>query len=437
MTTARLVKLLAVAIAVTVVALLAAPVLAAESKPADPKPAGVIEADEAQRVLVLLDMPAPHFRPDANYGGGYADPAARSARRRTVNALAHTYGLRLVTDWPLPALGVDCYVLDVPPSQRPSEVAERLSREPRVAWAQPMNVFRPQGQAMHDDPLFPLQPAAREWRLEQLHATATGRGVRVAVIDSGVQRDHPDLAGQFALNANFVAEHPEAAELHGTAVAGIVAARADNRIGIVGVAPQAELLALRACWQSPAADTFCTSLSLALALHKAIESDARIINLSLGGPPDRLVQRLVETAQSRGAVVVAAADRQQPRGGFPAGLANVVAVIDDGSSGSRESPAMIAPGTDIPTTLPGSRWATVTGSSYAAAHVSGLFALVLELRARGAGAAADSANAANPTSAIALRTDGHVDACASLARAAQRCVCDCDQASAAGAIARH
>ena len=98
---------------------------------------------------------------------------------------------------------------------------------------------------------------------------------------------------------------------------------------------------------------------------------------------------------------------------------------------------MIAPGTDIPTTLPGSRWATVTGSSYAAAHVSGLFALVLELRARGAGAAADSANAANPASAITLRTDGHVDACASLARAAQRCVCDCDQASAAGAIARH
>jgi len=335
-------------------------------------------------------------------------------------------------------LGVDCYVLDVPAPQRPSEVAERLSREPRVAWAQPMNVFRPQGQAMHDDPLFPLQPAAREWRLEQLHATATGRGVRVAVIDSGVQRDHPDLAGQVALSANFVADHPEAAELHGTAVAGIVAARADNHVGIVGVAPQAELLALRGCWQSAgagaAADTFCTSLSLALALHKAIDSDARIINLSLGGPPDRLVQRLVEAAQSRGAVVVAAADRQQPRGGFPASLANVVSVIDDGPRGPS---AMIAPGTDIPTTLPGSRWATVTGSSYAAAHVSGLFALVLELHPRAAGAPANAANPADPADVIALRTDGHVDACASVARAAQRCVCDCDQAAAAGAIARH
>jgi subtilisin family serine protease len=424
MTTSRLARLLAAVVAIIVVILLAAPaVLAAEPKPAEPT-----EADEAQRVLVLLDMPAPHFRPDGNYAGGYADPAARSARRRTVNALARSYGLRLVTDWPLPALGVDCYVLDVPVSQRPDAVAERLSREPRVAWAQPMNVFRPQGQATHDDALFGLQPAAREWRLAQLHAAATGRGVRVAVIDSGVQRDHPDLAGQFALNANFVADHPEDAELHGTAVAGIVAARADNHIGIVGVAPRAELLALRGCWQSSGAETFCTSLSLALALHKAIESGAQIINLSLGGPADRLVQRLIESAQARGALVVAAADRLQPHGGFPAGLANVIAVADDESPGST---AIIAPGTDVPTTLPGSRWATVTGSSYAAAHVSGLLALIIELRSRPGG------SASNPASSIALRDDRHVDACTSLERGAQRCVCDCEQAAAAGSIARH
>jgi len=424
MTTARLAKLLAALVALIVVLLLAVPaVLAAEPKPGQPT-----EADEAQRVLVLLDMPAPHFRPDANYAGGYVDPAARSARRRTVNALARTYGLRLVTDWPLPALGVDCYVLDVPPSLRPDAVAERLSREPHVAWAQPMNMFRLQGQPMHDDPLFALQPAAREWRLAQLHAAATGRGVRVAVVDSGVQRDHPDLAGQIALNANFVTDHADTAELHGTAVAGIVAARADNRVGIVGIAPHAELLALRGCWQSAGADTVCTSLTLALALHKAIERGAQVINLSLGGPADRLVQRLIESAQQRGAIVVAAADRRQPRGGFPASLAKVVAVVDEGPA---SSPAMIAPGTDVPTTLPGSRWATVTGSSYAAAHVSGLLALVLELQSRAGG------SVASPADAIALGADRRVDACASLSRASQLCTCDCEQAAAAGSIVRH
>jgi subtilisin family serine protease len=214
-------------------------------------------------------------------------------------------------------------------------------------------------------------------------------------------------------------------------VAGIVAARADNHVGIVGVAPQAELLALRGCWQSSAADTLCTSLSLALALHKAIESGAQIVNLSLSGPTDRLVQRLVETAQARGSLVVAAVDRREPRGGFPAGLANVLAVADDGPAGST---AMIAPGTDVPTTLPGSRWATVTGSSYAAAHVSGLLALLLELRARGTAPMPGAADA------IVLRADRRVDACASVERAAQRCVCDCEQAATAGStssFARH
>jgi subtilisin family serine protease len=81
--------------------------------------------------------------------------------------------------------------------------------------------------------------------------------------------------------------------------------------------------------------------------------------------------------------------------------------------------------------LPGSRWATVTGSSYAAAHVSGLLALIVELRS-GAGV-----SAASPADSIALRADRHVDACASLARAAQHCLCDCEQAAAAGSIARH
>ena len=92
---------------------------------------------------------------------------------------------------------------------------------------------------------------------------------------------------------------------------------------------------------------------------------------------------------------------------------------------------MIAPGTDVPTTLPGSRWATVTGSSYAAAHVSGLLALVLELQSGAGGSAANAADA------IVLRADRRVDACASLARASQRCPCDCEQAAAAGSIVRH
>ena len=115
----------------------------------------------------------------------------------------------------------------------------------------------------------------------------------------------------------------------------------------------------------------------------------------------------------------------------------MIAVADEGSASSTS--AMIAPGTDVPTTLPGSRWATVTGSSYAAAHVSGLLALIVELRVelRVDPRSRAGGFASNPADSIALRDDRRVDACASLARAAQRCVCDCEQAAVAGSIARH
>lgn len=380
-----------------------------------------------QQVLVLLNLPAAHFRADGNYSGGYADAAGSSARRRIATALARAHGLSLVTDWPMPILGLDCYVMEVPVEHRPDDVAARLARDPRVAWAQAMNLFQ---SLAHDDPLFSLQPAAREWQLDALHAAATGRGVRIAVIDSAVQLDHPDLLEQVAVSANFVGNRAYQAEVHGTAVAGIIAARADNHVGVVGVAPHARLLALRACWQTAPADTLCSTLSLALALNAAIERDAQIINLSLGGPPDRLIQRFVEAALGRGISVVAAVNRSVPNGGFPAGLRGVVAVIDDAMLAA-PSGALVAPGTDVPTTVPDSRWAMVSGASYAAAHVSGLLALMLDAQARAMGAHAPIA------ADLVVRADGRIDACASLMRAGAACTCACGAASPMVSNARH
>ena len=390
----------------------------------EPAPA---RPDPQQQVLVLLNLPAAHFRADGNYASGYADASGRAARRRIAMALARAHGLGLATDWPMPIVGLDCYVMDVPAARRADDVAGQLSKDPRVEWAQAMNVFRP---LAHDDPLFALQPAATGWRLAELHAAATGREVRVAVIDSGVQLDHPDLAGQVEASLNAVADRPYRAESHGTAVAGIIAARADNHVGIAGVAPSARMLALRSCWQESAADTLCTTLSLALALNAAIEKGAQVINLSLGGPPDRLVQQLIDAALARRIAVVAAVDRAAARGGFPAGLKGVVAVIDEAAP-SAPTGTLVAPGRDVPTTLPGSRWATVSGASYAAAHVSGLLALMIELQAR-------SGRAGVPAAAdLVAQPDGRVDACASLARAGAACVCACGAASAMESIARH
>lgn len=388
-------------------------------------------AEEAsQQVLVLLNMPAPHFRADGNYSGGYADTAGRAARRRTAAALARAHGLRMATDWPMPALGLDCYVMDVPAPLRTADLASRLASEPGVAWAQAMNVFHALAQ---DDPLFGQQPAARQWRLAELHRSASGRGVRVAVVDSGIQADHPDLSGQVAGRLNLVAGRADAGEIHGTAVAGIIAARADNRVGIAGVAPLARVLALRACWQAAPAETLCTSLSLALALNAAIERDAKVINLSLGGPPDRLIQRLIEAALARGIAVVAAANRLALDGGFPAALPGVIAVADTASPHTART--VTAPGTDVLTTLPGSRWGTVSGASYAAAHVSGLLALIIDARSR------NRSFAGGPRAPVATDlvsgADGRIDACATLARASASCDCACGPARAIESVARH
>jgi len=372
----------------------------------DAEPTG----DAPHQVLLLLRLPAPHYRPDTGYAGAYGDGSSRGARKRIAAALARQHGLTLANDWPLPLLGVDCYVVDVPPTQRPEDVAEQLSHDGRVEWAQPMNVYRAQG---HDDALFSVQPAARVWHLAELHALASGRGVRVAVIDSGIDDQHPDLLGQIALRENFVDGRRFVAEQHGTAVAGIIAARADNGIGIVGVAPGATLLALRACWQASAQATLCTSLGLAMALHFAIEHNAQVINLSLSGPPDRLLDKLLDLALARTIAVVAAFDRHLPGGGFPASHAGVVAVVDEGD----ELPhgALVAPGHDVPATLPGGRWSFVSGSSYAAAHVAGLFALLRErLAAR-----------ASPlsTTSVVSSTTGEIDACATLTRVAGAGAC--------------
>ncbi len=373
-----------------------------------------------QQVLVMLRLPPDHFRPNADYSGGYGDGQGHSARLRIAGRLAREHSLTLVSDWPMPLVGVDCFIMAVPADRSPDEVAASLSREPDVAWSEPTRIYHGRSSpAAYNDPLFPTQPAAREWRLADLHQISTGRNVKVAVIDSKVEATHPDLAGQVQISENFVGDHPEISEQHGTGVAGIIAARGGNGVGMVGVAPHAQLMALRACWQQADAqgrvgETTCDSLSLARALQFAIAHGAEVINLSLSGPPDPLLGKLVDAAVSRGVSVVGAVDRDLPGGGFPASHAGVVAVADE--SLTPPPGVYLAPGRDVPTTQPQGRWFLVNGSSYAAAHVSGLFALLRER----------SASRRSATGPPSLPPGGGtIDACAALIRAWGACDCAC------------
>lgn len=367
-------------------------------------PRAFAQAEEAQRqVLVMLNLPKAHYRPDGSYAGSYGTAVGRHSRQRMAQDLARRHGLEMRSDWPMPLVGVDCFVMRLPEGDHrsPAEVATAVAGDARVAWAQPVSLYQAEGAGQ--EPLYAAQPAAQQWRLAELHQLATGRGVRVAVIDSGVQADHPDLAGQLAHNQNFVDDRPPPAEGHGTAVAGIIAARADNGAGIAGIAPQSRLLALRACWQSSSVQTLCTSLGLAKALYAAIQQGAHIINLSLGGPDDRLLGLLLDQAQARGATIVAALPgKGGPDSRFPASHPGVLVV---GNAPPLPTGAVFAPGRDVPSTAPGGGWTVVTGSSFAAAHAAGLLALVRELDMR-----------ARPTTGLVTSAQGRIDSCATLAR---------------------
>ena len=369
-----------------------------------------------RQILVMVRHPADHYQPAGTYGGDYGNDLTRSARERLARGIARNHGLTFVDGWPMPMIGVDCFIMAVPDGRSTTAAAAELSHDSKVAWAEPVQLYEAQGGAASpNDPLFPAEPAARDWKLAELHQLATGKGVKVAVIDSGIEANHPDLAGQVILNRNFVVGRAEAPEDHGTAVAGIIAAKSGNGIGIAGVAPDARLLGLRACWQRGGAGTatVCDGLSLAKALYFAVQQKPDVINLSLSGPDDRLLRTLIDAALSRGSVVVAAYDASKPDGGFPATVPGVIAVSDHAFAG-HSAQVYIAPGRDVPTTQPGGRWFLVNGSSFSAAHVSGLAALVLQRR---------KSPVLNLVSDS--RVGGTIDACATLERAATGCDCSC------------
>lgn len=356
-------------------ALLCLALAACAVQPVRPSPTTPSEGIARRQLLVTLRHPPPHFRADADYAGGSYSAPGQTAREQLARRLARRYRLTLLDSWPIPALELDCFVMQATAGEADPVLLQQLAADPRVLSVQPMHLFHAQGT---NDPLYALQPAVADWNLDRLYTHATGRDVIVAELDSGVDVAHPDLRGQIATARNFVGDGAYRAEMHGTEVAGIIAARAGNGVGIAGIAPGARLLALRACWQTPDGSAACSSFTLAKALQFALQARAQVLNLSLAGPDDPLLSQLLDVALARGIAVVAAVDARLPRGGFPASHAGVLAVAG-AQDANQTAGTLRAPGRDIPTTQPGDAWGFVSGSSFAAAQVSGLAAVLHEL----------------------------------------------------------
>jgi subtilisin family serine protease len=351
--------------------------------------------------------------------------AAPPEVERVLDDLAAKHGIERKQGWPIRSLAAYCEVFIVPEDRDVAEVLDSLRADPRVDLVQRMNLFESLGSG-YDDPYADLQPAALELGVEQAHRLATGKGVRVAIIDSAVDAAHPEFAGRIDLARDFVdpGGRQARAEVHGTAVAGVIASAGNNQQGIFGIAPDVGIASLRACWTHPddAGGALCSSFTLAQALEVAIVLRPDVINLSLAGPPDALLERLLDQVAERGIVIVAAAPPAPAGAGskpFPSSHPAVLVARSSTAIGTTTQ-GLPAPADEILTTIPGG-YAIFSGTSLAAAHLSGIVAL---LRERAPSLAADRIADVLRRTLVWQHDRATVNACYALEALADATVCD-------------
>ena len=326
--------------------------------------------------------PAPAGSTGRRYtGDGYllAQSAHSQAKR-----VASKYALKEIANWPIRALAVHCVVYEIPDNRSVATVLEALSKDSTVALAEPMSEFHTLSDAQatspppaYNDPYYDMQTNLAALGIASAHQHAQGAGVHIALIDTGVDSRHPDLQGRITRTHSFIDEHPTSAGFyrHGTAMAGLMAAVANNHIGIVGIAPLAQLEVFEACWQlHPDSDeAVCNTFTLAKALAATLDSGIPLVNLSIAGPPDPLLAALIQAATKRGVIFVGAA--AEPTNAFPSGVEGVIGAQDD--QHPIRADAFSVPATKVFTLRPGGQYDLESGSSVAAAEITGVVALLM------------------------------------------------------------
>ena len=220
-------------------------------------------------------------------------------------------------------------------------------------------------------------------RLTEAHRITSGDNVLVAVVDSRVDTQHPDLAGVIAgeYDALGGASKPHA---HGTAMAGAIAAHSK----LIGVAPKVRLLAVRT-FAGEGESAQGTTFNILKGIDWAAAQGARIVNMSFAGPADALLRELLTKASGRGIVLIAAVGNDGPRSPplYPAADRGVIGVtatdaedklMPQANRGSQV--AVAAPGVDVLAAAPDGEYAMTSGTSVAAAHASGVAALLLAVK---------------------------------------------------------
>jgi thermitase len=293
---------------------------------------------------------------------------------------------RILQDERCESLGsnTDLGVYAIGSKRKMRRMLKRYMAMEAVEYAEPNYTFK--ASFVPNDPYFSayqygpqIIKAPEAWEV-----TASDPDVMIAVVDTGVQLDHPDLAAKVTAGYDFVSNDrwPNDGNGHGTHVAGIAAAATNNGIGIAGVAPRASIMPVRVLDDAGNGSLYAVANGIVFAANQG----AQVINLSLGSPASATTLRnAVQYAIDRGAVVVAAAGNEATYvPSYPAYYPNVIAVASTNSQDLRSAFSnygrwveVAAPGEDILSAYPGGYYAYLSGTSMASPHVAGIAALLV------------------------------------------------------------
>lgn len=311
--------------------------------------------------------------------------------------LATAFNVTVIERIPLPLIDARLIRLRIPDGRAVATVVSALIGDPRVMFVQPNYIYRLNGELTPTPTPTPaasaatpsLQYALAKLEVTELHRLALGRGTTVAVIDSGVDSTHPDFAGAQIVHFDATGDTTTRTgdlDSHGTGVAGIIAAR-----GIVqGLAPGAAIVSARVFRKGPSGSV-ATTEAILKGITWSAEKGARVLNMSFAGPHDPLVERHIKVTTARGMVAIAAAGNNGVRAApaYPAAYDDVVAVTAVDASDRLFVQAnrgryisVAAPGVDVIVPSLGHAHQFQSGTSMAAAHVSAVVALLLEIDPR-------------------------------------------------------
>ena len=303
-----------------------------------------------------------------------------------IGGISQKYNLGLIETYDIKSLNLKVGIFQT--REDIFRLINSIEREDGVVLAQPNYIFRTMAEPMND-----IQNIYRILNLKKLHERYRGKGIVVAIVDTGVDTNHRDLRDRIVSSENLLRNYPYKAEIHGTAVAGVIGASI-NGFGIEGVAPESSIISLRACRQvsetNPEGECYTSSISKAIDM--AIEKKAKVVNLSFGSvSPDKLIFKLIEEGAKRGLIFIAPVGNmpRQKDLPFPASHPDVVAVAGFDDRGNpypnqeiAKKARVSAPATNVLTTVPKDKHNFLSGTSMSSAAIAGILAIAIEKNGR-------------------------------------------------------